>query len=331
MRAGLFLGAVLVLALAAGAAHASVDPYLDQANAVVPCPTAPPGWTNPPASEGGRNVLTPLSSLTSPDGLTEYFAAPVVEVDCYYRTASGKDLEVSVRYALPIDLNPWSDFDIGCTVTGHPEAASTVSQPFDSRTGVYRKVGVKSWSLATFIDALHALTPANVPRFVTVANEMFKDAQPLAHNCSLPGNNGPVGVKSIWQFSFDVNVTSGGVTSSGSASGSFATTPSANGTSTGAITGLKASNFRLRVTAGGRTQSLAIHVAAPLGFSHSYGSQLSTQIVVLASNLSGCRTGSTGTLLVTTPMLASPTVKLTVCGHSYLNGKGSVKATILSV
>ena len=331
MRAGLFLGAVLVLALAAGTAHASTDPYLDQANAAVPCPTAPPGWTNDPASEGGRTVLTPLTALTSPDGLTEYLAAPVVEIDCYYQTASRKGLEVSVRYALPIDLNPWDDFDIGCTETGHPEAASTVSQAFNSRTGVYRIVAVKSWSLATFVDGLHELTPTDVPRFVAMANEMLKAAQPLAHNCSLPGNHGPVAVKSIWQFSFDANVTSGGVRSSGSTSGSFATSPSPSGTTTGAITGLNASNFRLRVTAGGKTRSLSIHVAAPLAFSHSFGSQLATQIVVLASNDAGCPTGSKGTLSVTTPMLTSPTVKLSVCGHTYLDGKGSVKATILSV
>lgn len=330
MPARLIVGAVVLLVLAAGAAHASGDPYQAQAD-TVPCPTAPPGWFNPPTSQGGRNVLTPLSALTSPDGLTEYFAAPVVEIDCDYRTTSGKDLQVSVRYALPIDLNPWSDFYIGCTVTGHPEASSTVSQPFDEKSGVYRIVASKSWSLATFIDDLHQLTPADVPHFEAMTKELLKGVQPLAHNCGLPGHNGPVAVKSLWSFSFNAHVKSGGVTSSGSTSGSFVTSASPNGSTTGVISGLNAPNFRLRLTGGGSARWLAIHIGTPLSFSHSYGSVLRTQVVVLASSDSGCRAGSKGTLLLATPLLGLPTVKVSVCGHSYLEGKGSVRATILSV
>ena len=60
----------------------------------------------------------------SPDQTT-FFGSPVAQLDCSYRTSDGKYLDVFVRYALPIDLNPWNDFYIGCTVTGHPQSTET--------------------------------------------------------------------------------------------------------------------------------------------------------------------------------------------------------------
>jgi hypothetical protein len=236
-----------------------------------------------------------------------------------------------VRYALPSDINPWNDFDIGCTVTGHPEAASTVSQAFNRRSRTYRIVAARSWSLATFIDNLRQLTPAEVPHFEAIANTMLKDAQPLAHNCSLPGDHGPVAVKAIWTFSFAASVSRVGVTSSASTSGTFVTSPSPNGTQIGAISNLRATDFRLTLTGHGGTRSLTIHIGAPLSFSHSYGSLLRTTIVVLGSSDPGCRTGTTGSLLVSAPYLATPSVRLSVCGQTYLDGKGSVSAQIKSV
>ncbi len=330
MRHCLVLSVLVLLAVGAGAAHASGDPYKDQAD-TVPCPRAPSGWFNPPASEGGRSVLTPLSTLNSPDGLDAYSAAPAVEIDCNYRTAGGKDLEVSVRYALPIDLNPWNDFDIGCTEVAHPEAVSTASERWNDRVRVYRIVGMKSWSLATFIDNLHQLSSADVPRFEAMANELLKGVQSFAHNCSLPGNHGPVAVKSLWTFSFDAHVTSAGIASSADTTGSFTTSPTADGSSIGAIGDLNATDFRLRMSQGGHTSWISIHIAAPIGFEHSYGSELRARIVVLGSSEPGCRSGSTGTLFLATPLLAPPTVRITICGHSYLSGKGSVSATIASV
>ena len=111
-----------MLVVSVGTATASTDPYRDQAERIA-CPSAPPGWTHPPESEGGRSILTPLTAVAQPDDPTELFGAPVVQVTCIYRAAA-EHLQVSVRYALPIDLNPWNDFYIGCTVTNHPEVVS---------------------------------------------------------------------------------------------------------------------------------------------------------------------------------------------------------------
>jgi hypothetical protein len=329
MRALLIAGALGLLALTLGAA-ASGDPYRDQAD-TVPCPAAPHGWFNPPADKGGRTVLTPLSVLTAPDGVDEYSAAPVVQIDCVYQTASGKSLEVSVRYALPIDLNPWNDFYIGCTSTHHPAAVSTAPEAWNTKQRIYRVEGAKSWSLATFIDNLSQLEPADVPKFEAMTDTMLKDVQHLAHNCSLAGNHKPVAIQGLWTFDFDVNATKTGVTSSARTNGSFITTATTNGNPTGTISNLTAANFRVRIRSHGKASAITLHVGAPIGFSHSYGSVLRAQVLVLGSTVPGCKPGTTGSLAISAPFMSTPAVALSVCGQTYLNGKGTVRASIKSV
>ena len=251
MRVWVIVSVLSVLVLTAGAASASADPYRDQAETIA-CPSAPPGWVNPPESEGGRYVLTPLTGVASGDDPTEFFAAPIVQIDCHYRTTGGKDLQVFVRYALPIDINPWNDFYVGCTITGRPEPASTAARAWNDDGRVYRVVGAKTWSLATFIDNLRQLGKNDVPRFEAVTDAMLKAAQPFAHNCKLAGNGGPVNLKSIWTFSFDVQTTSAGVTSSARSSGSFVTTAITSGSAVGTISNLVAKNFRLEVKSKGK-------------------------------------------------------------------------------
>jgi hypothetical protein len=319
-----------LLVLGAGTANASPDPYRDQAERIK-CPAAPPGWFNPSESEGGRNILTPLTAVQQTDDPTVLVGAPVVQVDCNYRTTDGRDLQVSVRYALPIDLNPWNDFYIGCTVTGHPEVSSISAHAWNDRDRTYRIVGAKSWSLATFIDDLKGLGKDDESRFEAVTKAMFAAAQPLAHNCKLPGNGGPVNVKSIWIFSFDVQTSRASVTSSATSNGSFITTAGPNGNTVGAISGLAAADFHLKVTSKGKTRWLAIHVGSPIEFRHGYGSLLRTHVEVTSSTDSQCRKGSPGTLLVSLEDLTPPRVALQVCGHTYLDGEGRIRARIATV
>jgi hypothetical protein len=330
MRARLIVGVLFVLVFTAGAASASTDPYRVQAETIA-CPSAPSGWFNPPESEGGRFVLTPLTAVAQTDDPTEFFAAPIVQVDCRYLTHDGRALQVSVRYALPIDINPWNDFYVGCTVTGRPEPASTAAHAWNDHDRVYRVVGAKTWSLATFVDDLGGLGKNDVPQFEAMTDKMLKAAQPFAHNCGLAGNGGPVSLKSIWTFSFDVQTTTAGVKSSARSSGSFVTTAITSGSAVGTISNLVARNFRLEVTSKGNVEWLAIHVGAPIEFRHGYGSLLRTHLVVTASNDAGCRTGSTGTLLVSLQSLTPPRVVVQICGHTYLDGKGQVRAQIQTV
>jgi hypothetical protein len=332
MGARVIIGVVFVLVLSFGTASAygSPDPYRDQAERIA-CPSAPPGWLHPSENEGGRYILTPLTAVAQTDDPTVLVGAPVVQVDCVYRTTAGRDLQVSVRYALPIDINPWNDFYIGCTVTGHPQSVATAAHAWNERDRIFRVVGAKTWSLATFIDDLKQLRKDEVPRFEAMTRAMLEAAQPFAHNCTLAGNGGPVNLKSIWSFSFDVQTTAAGLTSSASSSGSFDTTASTSGNTVGTIRNLGARDFRLRVTSKGTTRGMTIRVGAPIEFRHGYGTLLRTHVVVTASNDSGCRKGSTGTLLVSLQNLTPPRVALKVCGHTYLDGKGRVRAQIQTV
>jgi hypothetical protein len=327
VHARVIFGVLSLLVLSVATARASPDPYRDQAETIA-CPSAPPGWFNPAESEGGRSILTPLTVVAQTDDPSVRVGAPIVQVDCNYRAAGGRDLQVSVRYALPIDINPWNDFYIGCTVTGRPQAASTAAHAWNDRDRVYRVVGAKTWSLATFIDDLSLLRTADVPRFEAMTRAMLKAAQPFAHDCTLAGHGAPVDLKSIWSFSFDARTTSGGVTSSGRSSGSFVTTANTSESMVGAISNLFAADFPLVVRSKGKTRSLRIHVGAPIEFRHGYGSLLRTHLVVTASNDSGCRKGSTGTLLVSLQNLTPPRVAVRVCGHTYLDGAGRVTARI---
>jgi hypothetical protein len=324
------LAVLSLLAISGGTAGASGNPYLDQAENIT-CPAAPAGWFNPGDAAGGRTFLTPLTALVQPDGPTEYFSAPVVQVDCLYKTDGGKQLDVSVRYALPIDINPWNDFYIGCTVTGHPQNAATGPHAWNDQDRIYRVVGRKTWSLATFIDDLNFLSPTDVPRFETIADSMLASAQPFAHNCKLAGNGSPVAIKSIWVFSFDAQTSKGGVTSSGKTSGSFITTPDASGGSVGAISNLRADDFRVRVTGKGQRGSLELRVGSPIEFRHSYGAVLRANLKVLASNEPGCHGGATGVLVLTVQYLTAPSVSIRVCGETYLDGKGDVSAQMKTV
>jgi hypothetical protein len=323
-------GVLAVLLVAVGTAHASTDPYKDQAE-TIPCPAGPPGWTNPPESQGGRNILTPLTVISSIGEPTYVFAAPVVELDCIYRTAAGRDLQVSVRYALPIDLNPYNDFYVGCTVTGHPQSVATAAHAWDDRDRIYRVIGAKTWSLATFIDNLKQLTPSEVPRFEEITRDMLKAAQPFAHNCKLAGNGAPVGIQSLWRFLFKVKTTSGGVTSTAETSGSFATTANPSGGPGGAISNLRATDFRLELTGHGKARTMRIHVGAPIEFRHGHGATLMAHVVVTASTDSGCGKGSTGTLSLSVATLTPSRVALQVCGQTYLDGKGQVTASMQTV
>jgi hypothetical protein len=316
--------------MSGGTAAASDDPYHDQAERIA-CPAAPSGWFNPAESAGGKTILTPLTTVAEPAHPTTFFGAPVVEVDCHYLTTAGKNLEVIVRYALPIDLNPWNDFYIGCTVTGHPQNAATGAHPWSDHDRTYRVVGAKTWSLATFIDDLGAVGAADVPRFEAITRQMLASAQPFAHNCKLAGGGNPVDIKSIWTFSFDARTSSGGVTSSGKTSGSFVTTPDASGGPVGAITNLFADDFRLSGKGRGTTFSLELHVAAPIDFHHRYGSTLRAHVLVLASSEAGCRKGAAGTLVLSVQYLSAPQVAVKVCGHTYLAGKGQVSAQMKTV
>jgi len=311
------------LALTSAPAGASADPYADQAQAIG-CPSGPSGWTVPAGT--GRAVLTPLTNTGTDDGAPLLYGGYAVEVDCHYFTGAGEHLEVSVRYALPIDINPFNDFDIGCTVNDFAAGVPTGAYGWNTKDRVYRVVGETSWAYATFYDYLGQLGDTDVSPFEAAARSMLKAAQPIAHQCVLAGNGKPVDIQTIWDFGFDAQTSSGGVTSTAAATGSFVTKPSSTGIE-GVLGAVHASDIRLVVKRGGKTHAMTIRIGDPLGFQYGYVDTLRTAVTVVASNDPVCRAGSTGTLAVS----SLPQVSLKVCGRVYLKGAGRVRAQIVSV
>ena len=72
----------------------------------------------------------------------------------------------------------------------HPGEVSNAAHVWNERERVFRVVGAKSWSLATFVDGLKAVRAEDVPRFEAITRAMLKAAQPFAHDCKLPGSKG---------------------------------------------------------------------------------------------------------------------------------------------
>jgi hypothetical protein len=290
----------------------------------IQCPSAPSGWMNPPG-EGGRLVQSPDPSDATQDGFEP--GTDQVRITCSYFKNDNR-MSVAVAYALPIDFNPWWDFDFGCTSVNHtPGYLPITGFPWDTQHRIYFTIDSTAWSYAMFEDPYDLLSQSDVSPFEKIAQNLLSSTQPAAHNCTLPGGGGPVAAQAPWTFFFGFTATNNGVTTTGSSRGSFFTAPTSND-ETGIIGGLHASNISLTEATKGSTatQQVTIHVGAPISFRSYYLNTLKAAISVLRSSDPTCPTGSTGTLTVTSG--PTPTVGLAICGGNLLQGTLSVNVQI---
>jgi hypothetical protein len=290
----------------------------------IACPSPPSGWTNPPG-ESGRLVQSPDPSDATPTGLQ--LGTDQVRITCSYFKNDSR-MTVAAAYALPLDFNPWWDFDFGCTSVNHtPGFLPVTGFPWDTQHRLYFTIDSKSWSYAMFQDPYDVLSSGDVGPFEHVAQSLLASVEPAAHDCTLPGGGGPAVTQSTWAFYFDFSATNKGVTTTGSSKGSFFTSPNSTG-ATGIIGGLHATNIAVTVATKGAVslQQLTIHVGAPISFTSFYANTLKAAISVLDSNDPSCPIGSTGTLTVST----EPSVKLDICHGTLIQGTETADAHILS-
>src|SRR5438105_985383 len=108
MRAVL-VAAIATLAWGAAASAAEVP----NANSIA-CPAAPSGWTLP--KDMGRWVVSPNQADAVPSRLNDNWdpGRDQVTVFCNYFTKTANTLLLQVSYALPGNINPFNDFDVGC-------------------------------------------------------------------------------------------------------------------------------------------------------------------------------------------------------------------------
>jgi len=291
----------------------------------ISCPNAPSGWTLP---ANGRYVLSP-NPLEATDGGGDRPIDNEVEVNCTYFNGAGEPVVVNTSYALPTDINPWSDFDFGCTSVNYvPGYLPITGFPWDTQHRVYFTLSSKSWSYAEFEDPYSVLANKDVGSFESITNDLLASAQPAAHNCQLAGGGNPTPVLFPWYFSFKFTGTNNNVSLSGGSRGSFVTAPSKT-SPTGIISHLQASDIFVTATPkGASAQKLTIRVGDPLLFRAFYTETLKAEISVVSSNYAACPKGSTGTLVVSSD--PAPAVELDICGDLLPAGANEQAATSIS-
>jgi hypothetical protein len=305
----------------AGAERTS-DPF---AATGVDCPAAPSGWFLP---DSGRSVFSPLTNPhEGPAPEQQPVGGYQMRVNCDYYTTSGRHLELSVSYALPMDPNPYNDFDIGCGAASSSAGPSVGALPWSPTTRIYRIVSATRWADAVFYDNLGQLQPNDVAPFEKATQRLMQSAEPAAHSCTLVTK--PSLVTEIWNFSFDATVLQQGVHTNAGSSGSFTTTTS-QGAQSRAVTTLKMSRIVLTVSGQGLAQPASVTLSAirGLGFRWNRGATIQVAVKVNRSSYAVCKPGATGKLTISTQ---TRTVELNVCGRSLLQGSGQVHEQIDSV
>jgi hypothetical protein len=287
---GLF--AVLVPA-AAKSAPPVKDPH------TIACPAPPAGWSNPPGT--GKTVESPQIN----ENIAALGASDQVEVACDYFELPRKHILVSVNYAVPDDINPKSDFYWGC---------SSSTTPFDPSIRVFRVMSQNQWAIAAFSDVGGYLAQAEVPKFEHITRQLLANAEGYGHPCSL--HTAPTLLTSNFHFSFQVPA--------GGGSGSFWAALKPRQTTVAPVDRVTAVAITLHVRTAGAKHPLTIKVVRGIDFlpvrAH-VAARVRLRVRVVASQVPGCGVGQTGTLTITT----APSVRLAVCGRTFLRGKAQTQ------
>jgi hypothetical protein len=250
-----------------------------------------------------------------------------MRVNCNYYTTGGRHIEVGVSYALQMDPNPYSDFDVGCAGANAAAGLPTGASPWSSATRLYRIVSLTRWADALFYDNLSQLRPNEVAPFEAVTQQLMRSAEPAAHTCTLVTK--PSLVKEILNFSFDATVARQGLQTNAGSSGSFTTTTT-QGAQSRAVSTLKMSRIVLTVSGQGLAHPASVTLSAShgLGFSWNHGATVQIAVKVNRSSYAVCQPGATGKLTISTQ---TRSVELDVCGRNLLQGSGQFHMQIDSV
>jgi hypothetical protein len=291
----------------------------------VTCPSAPAGWTSSPSTP------TFWGPTQNPGQDTE-------EVTCHYASAL-KRVSLVGEYALPTDINPINDFYYGCT-NSHDVAWS------DS-TRVYIVTSKSQWGYAELNDSDNQLAPSDVSGFESATRALLANTEGFGHVCKVHTTS-PVGVNSIFRFSFEFDVHSaakgfeafGGVSSStdGNQSvpaGSFTTLIGANGSSNLAkVVQVQAPEIPMTIVDHGKVHTVTIRIGTGIDFLLQGATErLRANIEVVRSNYPSCRRGATGTLTISTVQIlfaaGRSSIDFALCDNLFERGSRTVKADII--
>jgi hypothetical protein len=180
------LGLLLAAATFVGSALAMASARAEVPNAnSIACPAPPSGWFLPGGSSG-RYVASPSKADAVPADMLQP-GLDQVTVYCHYFTKSGKALIVSSNYALPSNLNPFNDFDVGCSDNASKAGVATGGYGWNTKDRIYRVVSLTTWGYAAFWDYQRQLVKRDVGSFEAVTQSLLTRSEPAAHSCSLAG------------------------------------------------------------------------------------------------------------------------------------------------
>ncbi len=289
------VGLVLVAAAGAAAPAATKDPNS------IGCPAPPSGWDSPAVS---KSVITPdtVPDALDPDngGELEAEGGNAATVSCSYHHTAATAVDVVVSYALPVDPNPFADFDFGC---------GTGAVSWSASTRVFRVSSPKEWALATLDDAYGDLSASEVPEFEDVTRQLLDNAAGYGHSCSLVTKPTKVAAK----VQFDIYVAGANLKDT------FYTSQTKKKSGVYPITKISALTAALQLRTSAGTRPLTIKLIEGIDYrtaSAKVSGRVRFRVQVTASKVAACAKGATGTLTISTV----PVVQLHVCGRTFLPG-----------
>jgi hypothetical protein len=319
--------AFVVLAVVAGglasSASAGSVAVRDQP-AAISCPAAPSGWT---AAQQNPVIWGPAQNPGQDDE----------KVTCTY--SQGAKLEnVISMFALPVDPNPFNDFDYGCS--------NPLSQTWSSTGRIYIVSSKTSWAYAELDDASNQLSDSDVPSFEAVTRELLTSSAPSGHTCKITTTQ--TSAISSFYFSFEFAELGKGTTIYGGVSssipsnpetpaGSFLVATKATGSSTlEKVVSVHVPLIPMTVVQNGKKRTIVLKITKGLNFYLEQPTErLRANLVVSKSDVPACKQGSKGTLTLTTKQIFArevgpTTIRLDVCGKYFSTGEREMQGKIIN-
>ena len=287
------------------------------------CPAAPAGWTAAPENP------TIWGPVQDPGQNSE-------KVTCTYSNGT-KIEQVASIFALPVDPNPYSDFNYGCT--------APVDRAWDATNRIYI-IGSKTvWAYAELDDVNNQLAPGDVGGFEAATRALLKLSEPLAHTCKIDTKQ--TSVASYFNFFFEYALLSktstifGGISSTSPGNpdipaGSFITKTTSKGSSQlENITSVHVPLIPMTVVQNGKKHTVVLKMTKGVSFYMKTPIHIMrAKLQVVRSDLSTCKRGSRGTFTLTThqefQVKGTAKIAIVLCGALFSTGKEQAQGSIIN-
>lgn len=266
------------------------------------CPSPPAGWKEPPGADSQGNSLAKVVIASgNPDGT----GGDRTEIACNYYS-DARRVSITVTYALPTDPNPVADFYFGC---------SKALTAWTATRRMFVAISVNRWAVVAFSDPGRSLRESDVPGFEQAAHVLLRNAEQYAHTCAVKPEATPVSFE--YQYKFSAPGTSGS---------GFLWARTDPNTLEDTVVKVGPETFSVAARVGGKRAVLSFSVIRGTAFRPARpgsAAELALKVRVIRSSAPACSVGRVGSLIMTGD--PAPSVRLAVCGHTFLRGRAHVE------